>query len=154
MTPIEPVEITLDKPRKVLFNHNALIVAEREINKQRGATPQTYTSLEVLMYDAIRLVYQSKGALGALPRDILVTMLWAGLNYDPKARQFTIEQTLNLLDQSSLGISQLSIDIWNAYFKANENNFKIVASDSPEPEKKSDMILTDGSTNGALPESN
>ena len=150
MTPIEPLEIVLDRPRKVLINHLALFKAENEINRRRGAKPEEWASIDVLMVDAFNRIYRARGML---PRDLLVVMIWAGLGHETSKPALTVEQITGLLDNSEKGVAELSGEIWNAYFLANTKNLKAADTDEKKNQSADSMTPTDGSTNGASHES-
>ena len=50
----EPIEIELDKPRRFKLNLRALMRAEREINRQRGAGVADYVAIDNLVLEAAR----------------------------------------------------------------------------------------------------
>lgn len=147
MNLIEPIEITLDKPRKLLINHLALFKAETEINRMRFAKPEDYAAIDVLMIDAFNHIYRGKGML---PLDLLLCLISFGLVYDsPKEKRFTIEEIAALLDGSDVNRAELSGVVWGAYFRIAGNNLKAVEGDAPPDEKKSEGQRT-GLPNGAL----
>lgn len=76
MNAIEPVEIVLDKPRKMLFTFGALKAAEREINKIRTATGEAKTSVFTI--------------LGEMSPDTISILVWACLLHEDST--LTIEQ--------------------------------------------------------------
>ena len=150
MTPIEPIEINLDRSRKVLINHRALFKAEGEINKRRGAKVEDWASIDVLMVDAFNLIYRSRGML---PLDLLAVMIWASIVYENNERALTVEQITDLFDDPSVSRAALSGDIWGAYFKASMRNLKQLPPENEAEKKSGDTILTDGLGNGVLRES-
>lgn len=148
MNLIEPVDITLDKPRKLLINHLALFKAEAEINRMRFAKPEDYAAIDVLMVDAFNHIYRGKGML---PLDLLLCLISFGLVYEsPKEKRFTIEDIAALLDGSEVSRAELSGIVWGAYFRIAGKNLKTVDADAPlEGEKKTEGQPT-GLPNGAL----
>lgn len=151
MNLIEPIEVVLDKPRKILINHLALYRAEAEINKLRFARPEQYVSIDVLMIEGFNNLFRARGML---PMDLLLCMLWAGLVYDdPKKPRLTIEQVAALLDASETNRGEISGALWAAYFKVAGKNLKVVGpEDSAQDagEKKTEGQPT-GSGNGVSP---
>jgi hypothetical protein len=133
MGTIEPVEVLLDKPRKLLINHFCLYRAEAEVNKLRFAKPEEYCAIDVLMVDAFNHLYRARGML---PLDLLLCMIAFGLVYEPKEKRLTLEQIAELLDASELSRAELSGIVWGAYFKVAGKNLKQVAAEGPDEEKK------------------
>lgn len=112
-----PVEILLGKPRKLLFDHQALCSAEREINKQRGVAPAEFVSIDFLMISSARAGLSGSGGF---PRDLIAVMLWAGLlREDPK---LTVSQAEKLIDQSPLPHGEIVDLVWEAYARAAARN--------------------------------
>lgn len=142
---IEPIEIVLDRPRKLLINHKALRRAESEVNKMRFAHPNDYASIDSLMVAGFNAIFRISGML---PRDLLVCMLWAGLaNEDPK---LTIDRIDELMDQTPLDLGTISGIVWGAYFRAAGKNLQIVGAGSAEDEKKTNAAgRPTGSDSGA-----
>jgi len=144
---IEPVEIVLDKPRKLLINHLALYRAEAEINKLRFAKPEDYASIDALMVDGFNHLFRSRGML---PLDLLLCMLWAGLVYDdPKKPRLSIEQVAAVLDEAKANRAEISGAIWGAYFKVAGRNLKVVGAEDGEATEKKNQDPPTGSDNGA-----
>lgn len=135
MSPIEPVEIILDKPRKLLINHFTLYRAEAEVNRLRYAKPEEYASIDVMMVEGFNHIFKS---LGMLPMDLMLAMLCHGLVYeDPKEKRLNIEQVAGLLDLPEVDRQVVSTAIWAAYFKVAGKNIKIVGPE--DTEKKTDL---------------
>lgn len=153
MSLIEPTEIVLDKPRKLLINHLALYRAEAEINKLRFAKPEDYASIDALMVDGFNHLFRARGML---PMDLLLCMLWAGLVYDdPKKPRLTIEQVAGLLDGAQVNRAEISGTVWGAYFKVAGKNLRVMSDGEAgdDAEKKSQDPPT-GPDSGALHELN
>lgn len=131
MGTIEPVEVSLDKPRKLLINHFCLYRAEAEVNKLRFAKPEEYCSIDVLMVDAFNHLYRARGML---PLDLLLCMICFGIVYEPKEKRLTLEQIAEVLDASEMSRAELSGIVWGAYFTVAGKNLKQV--DAPDEEKK------------------
>jgi hypothetical protein len=134
MTPIEPVEVILDKPRKLLINHFALYRAEAEVNKLRFAKPEDYASIDALMVDGFNNLYRARGMM---PMDLLLCLITFGMVYDdPKERRLTVDQVAALLDVSESDRGTLSGTIWGAYFKLAGRNLKVATQGDVDAEKK------------------
>jgi hypothetical protein len=128
---IEPIEIQLDRARKILLNHRALRQAESEFNRRRFAAPKDYVNIDAVMVEAYNNIFRMSGMM---PRDLLACVLWAGLlNEDPK---LSLDDVDDLLDQSPLSDAELSGIVWAAYFKAAGRNLKQVNSPEADEEKK------------------
>lgn len=147
MNVIEPVDIVLDKPRKLLLGYLGLYTAEMEINKLRGAKPDEHVSIDFMMINAYNLTLLTTGLL---PVDVLLCVLWAGLLHEePK---ITKEKVAALMDQSPLTRGDLSAKVWAAYASSSKNMFKVTtAADAEQPsaddgEKKT--AETTGSNSG------
>ncbi len=153
MSVIEPVEIILDKPRKLLLNHQALRRAENEVNKQRFAKPIDYTNIDNLMVSAYNTVFRLSGML---PRDLLSCLLWASIVPDsPRDPKLTIDRVDELLDQSEMSDADISVVIWSAYIKVAGKNFKQVGdSETDDSEEKKTKDQPTGSPNGRSDELN
>lgn len=132
--PIEPVEVVLDKPRKVLINHFALYRAEAEINKLRFAKPADYVSIDVLMVDGFNNLFRARGFL---PMDLLLCMLTFGLVYEsPKEKRLSLEEVAALLDSTEIDRADLSGIIWGLYFRLAGKNLKVATPEDAAEEKK------------------
>lgn len=142
MSAIEPVEIVLDKPRKLLINHWTLYRAEAEINKLRFAKPDDYVSIDVLMVDGFNNLFRARGML---PMDLLLCMICYGLQYDDsKEKRLTLEQVAGLLDTSETSRAEISGTVWGAFYKVAGKHLKIataadVAADEEQEKKNKDQ---------------
>ena len=131
MNVIEPTEIILDRPRKLMINHRALRKAESEVNKLRFANPSNYANIDGLMIAAYNTMYRS---MGLLPRDLMSCLLWAGLSdEDPK---LTLDKIESLLDSTDASLAEISGKVWAAYFKSAGKNLVIVGEADNDAEKK------------------
>jgi len=138
MNVIEPIEIVLDKPRKLMLGHWGLYTAEMEINKQRGAKPEEHVAIDFMMVDAYNRIFLKTGLL---PLDLMVCVLWAGLLHeDPK---ITKEKVAALMDQSQLSRADLSAKVWAAYFSSSKNSLK-VSTESDDVGARQDAPAEDG----------
>lgn len=147
MNLIEPIEIVLDKPRKLLINHLTLFKAEGEINRMRFAKPEDYAAIDVLMIDSFNHLYRARGML---PLDLLLCLICHGLVYDdPKEKRLTIEQVAALLDKSETSRAELSGVIWGAYYRVASKNLKQVEADAPPTDEKKTEDQPTGSDSGA-----
>lgn len=78
---IEPVEITLDRPRKMLLTLGALRRADQEFNKARGLTGDARVSIFDVINTELKNVAADNLKFGP---DLIAIMLWASLlNDDP-----------------------------------------------------------------------
>lgn len=152
MNLLEPIEITLDKPRKLLINHLTLFKAEADINKMRSAKPEDYAAIDSLMIDAFNHLYRARGML---PLDLMICLLTHGLVYEKGEKRLTIEEITALLDKTELSRAELSGIIWGAYFKVASKSLQAVDANSEEgkAEQKKSTGRQTGNTNGVSPES-
>lgn len=149
MTPIEPVEILLDKPRKILINHRALYKTEQEVNRQRFAKPDDYVQIHKLMVDSFNNMFR---ASGLLPMDLLLSLISNSLIAERGEKKLTMDEVADLLDKAETGMAEISAAVWTAYFSVAGRNLKTI---EPGDEKKTDPATTNpsGSINGASGES-
>lgn len=82
MNAIEPVEIVLDKPRKMLLTMGALRKAEAELNRARGLNGAERVSIFEVINREIQGFATDQLKLGA---DFIVILLWASLLHEEKA---------------------------------------------------------------------
>lgn len=110
---IEPVEIELDIKRGLLFTLRALMRAEREINRNRGAKVEDYVSIDYLIMSAAQKTVIKNGIM---PLDLLITLLWASLLHeDPDLK---IDQVPELIEKSLLERGKIIDAVWEAYTRA------------------------------------
>ena len=147
MTPIQPIEIVLDKPRKLLINNMALYKTEADINRLRYAKPEDYASIDVLMVDAFNHLFRARGLL---PMDLMLSMLVNGLIYEKGEKRLSLEEIAELIDNSESSRAELSGQVWAAYFNNAGKNLKF--SDKIEDEEKKTESLQTGPLNGQSPE--
>lgn len=141
MNAIQPVDILLDKPRRLLLNHRAFCLAESEINKRRFAKMEDYRGLDDLMIDANnRLLLRGRMP----PMDLLIVMIWAGLLFENPALK--IDDIAPLLDASSTPRAELCGAVWRAWIEFSGANLMAQAPGAPSEEKKT---LPEGQPNGA-----
>jgi len=82
----EPIELELDRPRRFKLNLLSLMTAEQEINRRRGAGVADYVAIDNLVMESAR-----QSMLRYFPLDLLVVLLWAGLNeIDREEKQLPI----------------------------------------------------------------
>jgi len=72
---IETIEIELDRKRFMVFDHEALRLAERELNKFRGLAPAAWMSID----EYVGTAQLRRAIAGFFPADFLQAMLWAAL---------------------------------------------------------------------------
>jgi hypothetical protein len=88
ITPVEPVEIVLDKPRKMKLTFGALFRAEQALNEARKLTGQEQVSI----FNVINTELQKVGENGiTIHADFIVILLWASLSDDDPS--LTLDQT-------------------------------------------------------------
>lgn len=80
---IESIPIDLDRPRSLRFDHHALMLAERELNKFREIAPAEWVSIEVMILQALRS--------DSMGQDVMLYLLWGGLLHeDPTLKPDTV----------------------------------------------------------------
>lgn len=130
MNVIEPVEIVLDKPRKLRPTHYALMSAERELNRQRNATPSNAASID---FAIIKAYNETLFGVGSYPLDLTVCLLWAFLL--PDDGNLTIRQAAELIDQANITRGELNDALWRAYRSVAG---KSISEAAPGEEKKTE----------------
>lgn len=73
---LETVEIELDRKRYMVFDHEALRLAERELNKFRGVQPAVWAGID----EYVGMANIRRTLVGVYPADFTQIMLWAGLH--------------------------------------------------------------------------
>lgn len=143
----KPIEIMLDKPRRLRPTHRALFEAEQKINELRHATPATACSIDYLIVKAYN---DTLAGTGTYPLDLTVVLLWAFLlPDDPK---LTTDRVMAAMDATELTRGQINDALWRAYIAVAGKN--ITSAPAPEEDKKKDPSQQTGSDFGALPDSN
>lgn len=140
----EPIEIELDKPRKFFLNTRALMRAEKEINRQRGAEPGQRVAVDYLLFKAAS---DQLAGSGSFPLDLLMVLVWAGLasvdaelcrrcGLPPSAANepMPCESALDLIDLSPLTRGQIITAIWNHYNEVTKKK----AAEATEEESSND----------------
>ena len=161
MNVIEPAEILLDKPRKVLVNHAALFKAETEVNRIRGNTAFNRLGIDYLIVNAFNALIMLKAPF---PLDLLAVMLWASIvreeSRDAKGRvqreEIKFEDIFPILDDSQTATNDIAVALFEAYCKTAGKNIKrgeAAKDDDGEAEKKNHSQST-GLNSGASPASN
>lgn len=89
---VEAVEIELDKPRRLLFTNEAIFRAEREINRMRGARPESFVAIEIIMLNAWRTASEN---LGVLPMDLVACLLWGACLHEDRA--LTVNDAVDII---------------------------------------------------------
>lgn len=146
MTPIQPTDIILDKPRKLLINNMALFKAEAEVNKLRFAKPEEYQSIDALMVASFNNMFRARGLL---PMDLLLSLIVHGLMVEKNERRPTVEEVAAMIDSSDQGRAEISVAVWTAYYQSAGKNLKV--ADGEEEKKTTDQPT--GSVNGVSLES-
>jgi hypothetical protein len=127
---LQPIDIQLDKPRKLLINSMALRKAEFELNRLRGSDVRSWESIDGLIFQAYGKVYNTTGRL---PADLLFCLLWGGLLHeDPKLQLDDVGQ---LLDRSPLNLSEISGIIWRAYWAYSSKGLQKPEESKPDGEE-------------------
>jgi hypothetical protein len=139
---VESVPIELDKTRHLKFTNRAMMAAEREINKQRGASVAERVAIDYLMIAAAR---QGLSGAGSFPRDLVTVMIWAGLlREDPS---LTVEQVVDLIDRSPLSRGKILDCLWEAYQSAASKT--LASAEEPEGGDPPPLAQPPGSNSGA-----
>jgi hypothetical protein len=144
---VETVEVELDKKRELRFSMEALMLAEREINRRRGARISEFVNIEYLIIAAASA--QVSGS-GGFPLDLMTVLLWAGLRWQEP--QLSVETIPQLIDQSPLTHGEIMTRVWDAYLAQNKRKSK-EAQDEEEKDKEHDgdpLARRPGSTTGVL----
>jgi len=140
----EPIDIVLDKPRRLRFNLEALMLAEREINRSRGVRPAEYINIEYLiLWSASAQV----AGTGSFALDLVTTLLWAGLRWEDKA--LTVDKVPALMDASPLTHGEIMTTIWEAY-NLHSKRARKPADTAPPVEDSDPLAQRPGSITGAL----
>ena len=117
----EPIELELDRPRRFKLNLLALMRAEREINRRRGAGVADYVAIDNLVMESAR-----QSMLRYFPLDLLAVLLWAGLNeIDREEKQLPItappqigiDAVLELIEASPWTRPRLAAAVVDCYLK-------------------------------------
>lgn len=140
----EPVELELDRKRKFKLNLRALMRAEREINRRRGAEVSGFASIDALILECI----DSFRNRVRMPLDLLGVLLWSGLtDEDPS---LTIDQATDLIEASPLSRADLVVVIFDHWIKVTKK------ADAKPNDSATDGVDADplaarpGSTSGPL----
>jgi hypothetical protein len=141
----EPVELELDRKRKFKLNIRALMRAEREINRRRGAEIDAFVPIDALIADCI----DSEKETVKVPLDLLSVLLWAGLSDDDA--MLSIDQIPDLLETSPLSRSQLVATIYEHWIKVtSKGKSETPAEETVNGADKSPLAQRPGSTSGPL----
>lgn len=105
MNAIEPVEIILDKPRKLKPNHRGLRIAEAAFNKLNGVSGYTSCGIDF----ALVLAYNTE----IYTRNLQCALLLGFLSTDNP--DLTIEDVDNILDHTALPFAEINDKLWEAY---------------------------------------
>lgn len=141
----EPVELELDRKRKFKLNIRALMRAEREINRRRGAEIDAFVPIDALIADCI----DSEKQTVKVPLDLLSVLLWAGLSDDDAL--LSIDQIPDLLEASPLSRSQLVATIYEHWIKVtSKGKSEKPAEESANGADDSPLAGRPGSTSGPL----
>lgn len=141
----EPIDITLDKPRRLRFNLEALMLAEREINRNRGARPSEYINIEYLIISSASAQIAGTGGFAL---DLMTVLLWAALRWEDKA--LTLDKVPTLVEASPLPHGQIMTLIWDAYISHTQRHKKTTADDAPPVEDRDPLAPRPGSNTGVL----
>ena len=144
MSPIQPTDIILDKPRKLLITNFTLFRAEAEVNKLRFAKPEEYLSIDSMMVAAFNTMLRAQGLL---PMDLLLSLIAHGLVTEKGEKRPTIEDVAAMIDVSDQGRGEISLAVWNAYYNAAGKNLR----PATEGEEKKTTDQPTGLGNGASP---
>lgn len=146
---VEPVEVVLDKPRKLVLNNKALFEAETKINEIRRSGSFGRVSFDYLVIQATNAMQIMRAPF---PRDLLAASLWAGIIRDP-GEKISFEDIFDIMDNSETSIMDIGVAVFEAYSRSAGKNIKEVPPGekvSAEEKKKTDSPAT-GSTKSASP---
>jgi len=148
---IEPIEILLDKPRKILVNHAALFRAEGEVNRVRGNNAFGRVSIDYLMVNA----FNAMTFMGApLPLDLLAALLWASLVREPK-EEIAFDDIFGMLDKSQTATNDLAVSLWQGYVATAGKSLKQGESKEVDPDQEKKTVSPEtGFGSSALPSRN
>lgn len=142
----EPVELELDRKRKFKLNLRALMRAEREINRRRGAEIGRFSPIDEIV---IAGVSNSLVAGGTFPLDLLIVLLWAGLTDDDPS--LSIDQTADIVETASISRSALCTQVWEHYLKVTvKGDVSKPADQAADGADKDPLAPRPGSTSGHL----
>ena len=139
----EPIEIELDRKRKYKLDIRALMRAEREINRRRGADVGQFVSIDSLIIDGAK---RSLNANGSFPLDLFCVLLWAGLTDEEP--NLTIDQIPDLLEATALSRSNIITKIWDYYLSITLKP-DVKPSEANGADQRP-LALRPGSTSGPL----
>lgn len=139
---VDPVEIVLDKPRRLLITKRGLRLAEAELNKQRYPITGRVSNIDAYVVQAINDVIRLGGIM---PRDLIVCLLWAALLHEDS--KLKIEQIDEIMDKSVTGDAEISGQLMGLYLNCAGPT---VQKGAAEPEKKTTDPQT-GPDSGASP---
>lgn len=143
---IEPIKIILDRERNIAFPLGALMRAEHEINRRRGARPSEFVSIDYLMLKAAQdaLLVESTGAF---PLDLMTVMLWSGL-YDDDSR-LTVDAVIDMMATTETPRGEILMAVWSAYKLWTRRESK--AEEAKQPTEGRDPLAPrPGETSGVL----
>jgi hypothetical protein len=145
----EPIEIELDKPRKVFLKAEALMRAEKEINRQRDAKIADHVSIDFLIFKAASDFLQGTGNF---PLDLVAVLLWAGLNAAPHETkdEVTVDKVLDLIDLSPLPRGQILTRLWEHYSDVTKREPSTSSAQGNGEDKPDPLARRPGSTSGVL----
>jgi hypothetical protein len=141
----EPIELELDKKRPFKLNLRALMRAETEINRLRGAKVNERMAIDHLILSAARNSVMNNGGF---PMDLFFALVWAGLvECDPEVKQDDIAE---IVEASPRRRSQIMSEIWEYYLRVTT---KPDPDQPPTKEQETDsdpLAKRPGSTGGLL----
>jgi hypothetical protein len=138
----EPIEIELDRKRKFKLNLKALMRAEREINRRRGAEIGQFASIDFLIIQGAKTSLNDNGSF---PLDLLMVLLWAGLTDEEP--NLAIDDVPDLIEVSPLTRSKILTLIWDYYLTATTKADQAKTNGATDERP---LALRPGSTSGPL----
>ncbi len=139
----EPAELELDRKRKFKLNLRALLRAEREINRRRGAEVGKFAPIDALIWDCVN----SEEKKIVVPLDLLSVLIWAGLtDEDPS---LSVDQAADLIEASPLSRFELVNVIYDHWTKVTAKAGK-TAETSADGADADPLAKRPGSTSGPL----
>lgn len=157
----EPIELELDKPRKLYLTLRALMRAETEINRLRGAAASERVSIDYLVLKAAR-DYLTGG--GNFPLDVVVMLVWSGLlavdqQFCEKRgldkqwinEPLTVDQVLDMIEASPLKRGSILTRLWDHYNEVTTKEKNEDSSpDDEAPGGDDPLAQRPGSSSGPL----
>src|SRR5689334_12937742 len=131
---IEPIEILLDKPRKIRINKRALLTAENEVNRIRGTSTFGRVSIDYLMLSLGRMLTLLKTPF---PLDLRASMLYGGLIREAK-EEIGFDDILDILDKTDTPDGDIDSAIFELWVKQAGKSLTTEPAKAQTDEKKTE----------------